>query len=99
MMAEEVDDDNIIFVGNKPPMNYVIAVLTEFKNNNEVIIKARGRSISKAVEAALIVKKNFLKDVEIIEIKVDLENIIDDKTQKPMDIPAIEIFLATPSTD
>ncbi len=95
-MAEEVDD-NIIFVGTKAPMNYVIAVLTEFKKNSEVIIKARGRSISKAVETALLVKKKFLTQAEIIEIKVDLENIIDDKTQKPMDIPAIEIFLATPS--
>ena len=96
MMADEVEDDNIIFVGNKAPMNYVIAVLTEFKKNNEVIIKARGRSISKAVEAGLLVKKKFMKEAEIIEIKVDLENIIDDKTQKPMDIPAIEIYLATP---
>ena len=95
-MADEVEDDNIIFVGNKAPMNYVIAVLTEFKKNNEVIIKARGRSISKAVEAGLLVKKKFMKEAEIIEIKVDLENIIDDKTQKPMDIPAIEIYLATP---
>jgi archaea-specific DNA-binding protein len=96
MMADEVEDDNIIFVGTKAPMNYVVAVLTEFKKNNEVIIKARGRSISKAVESALLVQKKFMKEVQIIEIKVELEHIIDDKTQKPMDIPAIEIFLATP---
>ena len=96
MMADEVEDDNIIFVGTKAPMNYVVAVLTEFKKNNEVIIKARGRSISKAVETGLLVQKKFMKEAEIIEIKVDLENIIDDKTQKPMDIPAIEIYLATP---
>ncbi len=96
MMADEVEDDNIIFVGSKAPMNYVVAVLTEFKKNNEVIIKARGRSISKAVETGLLVQKKFMKEAEIIEIKVDLENIIDDKTQKPMDIPAIEIYLATP---
>ena len=96
MMADEVEDDNIIFLGSKAPMNYVVAVLTEFKKNNEVIIKARGRSISKAVETGLLVQKKFMKEAEIIEIKVDLENIIDDKTQKPMDIPAIEIYLATP---
>jgi len=95
-MADEVEDDNIIFVGTKAPMSYVVAVLTEFKKNNEVIIKARGRSISKAVETGLLVKKKFMKEAEIVEIKVDLENIIDDKTQKPMDIPAIEIYLATP---
>ena len=96
MMADEVEDDNIIFVGTKAPMSYVVAVLTEFKKNNEVIIKARGRSISKAVETGLLVKEKFMKEAEIVEIKVDLENIIDDKTQKPMDIPAIEIYLATP---
>jgi len=96
MMAAEVEDDNIIFVGNKAPMNYVVAVLTEFKKSDEVVIKARGRSISKAVETALLVRKKFLNDAEIIEIKVDLESIIDDKTQKPMDIPAIEIYMATP---
>jgi len=96
-MTEESDVDNIIFIGSKAPMNYVIAVLTEFKSNNEVVIKARGRAIGKAVEVAELVRKKFMEDVEVIEIKIDSEHIIDDKTNKPMDIPAIEIYLAKPS--
>jgi len=96
-MTEESDVDNIIFIGAKAPMNYVIAVLTEFKSNNEVVIKARGRAIGKAVEVAELVRKKFMQEVEVIEIKIDSENIIDDKTNKPMDIPAIEIYIAKPS--
>ena len=95
-MAEQKDDDNIIFIGAKAPMNYVIAVLTEFKKNHQVILKARGRTIGKAVETAEIVRKKFLTDVEVTVIKIDTEHIIDNKTQRPMDIPSIEIYLATP---
>lgn len=96
-MVQQTEEDNVIFVGNKPPMNYVIAVLTEFKKTHEVVIKARGRSISKAVETAEIVRNKFLQQAEVIDIKLGLEHIIDDKTNKPMDIPSIEIYMATPS--
>ena len=92
-MTNKTDDDNVIFVGGKAPMNYVVAVLTEFKKSDEVVIKARGRAISKAVETAEIVRKKFLSDVKIDEIKIGSENIIDDKTEKPMDIPTIELYL------
>ena len=38
--------DNTVFVGNKPVMNYVLAVVTQFNNGaNEVAIKARGKAI------------------------------------------------------
>jgi DNA-binding protein len=92
-MTNENDDDNVIFVGGKAPMNYVVAVLTEFKKSEEVVIKARGRAISKAVETAELVRKKFLTNVDIDEIKIGSENIIDDKTDKPMDIPTIEIYM------
>jgi len=95
-MTDQEHEDNIIFIGAKAPMNYVVAVLTEFKKNNQVVLKARGKTIGKAVETAEIVRKKFLTNVEVIEIKIDTEHIIDNKTQRPMDIPAIEIYLATP---
>jgi DNA-binding protein len=92
-MNNETDEDNVIFIGNKPPMNYVIAVLTEFKKSTDVIIKARGRTIGKAVETAEIVRRKFLETTVLYDIKLGLENIIDSKTNKPMDIPSIEITL------
>ena len=52
---ERRTDDNVIYVGRKPPMNYVLAVVTQFNSgSDEVIIKARSRSISTAVDAAEI---------------------------------------------
>ena len=96
--SDEVDgNDNIIFVGNKAPMSYVVAVLTEFEKQSKVIIKSRGKAISKSVEVAEIVKRKYLKEVEVIEINIDTETIIDENTNKPLDIPSIEIILAKPT--
>jgi len=89
-------NDNVIFVGNKPPMSYVVAVLTEFERSSNVLIKARGKAISKAVETAEIVRKKYNQAVEVIEIAIDTEHIIDKDTSKPMDIPSIVISLAKP---
>ena len=48
------NDENVIYVGKKPPMSYVLAVVTQFQgsDSDEVAIKARGRSISTAVDTA-----------------------------------------------
>ena len=52
MAEKEVNlDENVIYVGNKPPMSYVLAVVTQFNGgSDEVVIKARGRAISRAVQ-------------------------------------------------
>ena len=46
----------VIFIGNKPPMSYVLAIITDLSSgtSNEVILKARGRAIATAVDAAEI---------------------------------------------
>ena len=39
-------DDNVVFVGKKPTMSYVFAVITQFSEGaKEVHVKARGKSI------------------------------------------------------
>ncbi len=54
-----------VFVGQKPTMSYVLAVITQFSDGgNEVHIKARGRSISRAVDVAEVVKRKFLHNVK-----------------------------------
>ena len=71
-------DGNIIYVGQKPPMSYVLAVVTQFNTSgsDEVIIKARGRSISTAVDAAEIVRNRFVTDAIIKEIKIGTESVV-----------------------
>jgi len=71
-----VDKDNTIFIGNKPFMNYVTSVVIQFttKDAEEVIVKARGKFISRAVDVAEVTRKRFLADqIEIKDILIDSE--------------------------
>ena len=93
-MADENTDENIIYVGNKPPMSYVLAIVTEFKkdNANEVIIKARGRAISRAVDAAEIVRNRFVTEAVVSDIKISTESVTNDEG-RTHNVSAIEIHL------
>jgi len=84
--------ESAVFVGNKPVMNYVLAVLTQFNNGaKEVAIKARGRAISRAVDVAEIVRKRFLTDVDVKDIKISTEKV--ESEQGVANVSAIEIIL------
>jgi DNA-binding protein len=85
--------ENAVFVGNKPVMNYVLAVLTQFNSGiKEVSVKARGRAISRAVDVAEIVRKRFLPDVEVKDIQISTEKV--ESEQGEANVSAIEITLA-----
>ena len=89
-------DENTIFVGNKPSMSYVLAVVTQFNNNssNEVIVKARGRAISRAVDTAEIVKNRFIKDLEVKKIEIGTESMTNEEGRSS-NVSSIEIKLST----
>jgi len=89
-------EDNSIFIGNKPFMNYVTSVVVQFttKGASEVIIKARGKFISRAVDIAEVTMKRFMKDqITLKDIKIDSEGF---KNQEGQDVrvSTIEITLA-----
>ena len=55
---------NVVYVGSKPVMNYVTAILTSLGSNpEEVVLKARGRAISTAVDAAEVTRNRFMTDL------------------------------------
>ncbi|RPI39098.1 MAG: DNA-binding protein Alba [Methanoregulaceae archaeon] len=84
--------ENTVFVGNKPVMNYVLAVVTQFNNGaEEVAIKARGKAISRAVDTAEISLNRFLEGVVKKDIITSTE-IIDTDTGKT-NVSSIEIIL------
>jgi DNA-binding protein len=94
-MAETGPDENTIFVGNKPPMSYVLAVVTVFNGgSNEVMIKARGRAISRAVDTAEIVKNRFVKDAKVKDIAIGTESITNEEGRNS-NVSSIEIKLST----
>lgn len=93
-IEEKKTEDNVIYVGRKPPMNYVLAVVTQFNGNgsNEVILKARGRAISTAVDTAEIVRNRFITDAKLKDIKIGTENIINEEGRNS-NVSSIEIML------
>lgn len=69
-------DNNVVFIGDKPFMNYVTGVVMQFTthNSDEVIIKSRGRFVSRAVDVAEVASKRFLENtVEVKDIKIGSE--------------------------
>jgi len=87
-------EDNVVFVGKKGTMSYVLAVVTQMNQGaNAVQIKARGRAISRAVDVAEIVKNKFVKGSKINNVDITTEEI---KTEEgnPLKVSAIEITLA-----
>ena len=89
-MAEE----NIVYIGNKPVMNYVLAVVTQMNSGvTEVILKARGRAISRAVDVAEIVRNRFISDVDVKSIDISTEEIVGNEGPSS-NVSAIEIRLS-----
>ncbi len=87
-----MNNDNTVYVGNKPVMNYVLAVVTQFSNGaDEVAIKARGKAISRAVDTAEIALNRFLQGVMKKEIRISTEEIETDDGRT--NVSSIEIVL------
>ncbi|MBW2993662.1 DNA-binding protein Alba [Candidatus Woesearchaeota archaeon] len=98
-MAEEEAkkriSDNSIFVGGKPFMNYVTAVVMQFttKNAGEVIVKARGKFISRAVDVAEVSAKRFLEgSVGVKNIMINSEE-FKNQEGRQVRVSTIEISL------
>ena len=71
-MAER---SGIVFIGSKTPMDYVLAIITSLSASTakEITLKARGRAITTAVDAAEITRSRFLKDLKISRIAIGTE--------------------------
>jgi len=68
--------EGTVLVGGKRTMSYVLATVMHFQRGaDRVVIKARGRAISKAVDAALIVISKFLPDIKISTVNISSEKI------------------------
>ena len=85
--------DNVVFVGRKPTMSYVLAVITQFNEGlKEVHIKARGRSISRAVDVSEIVRNRFLGDVKVKDIITGTEERVVEDGNK-INVSTIDLVL------
>lgn len=89
-------DENVVYIGTKPFMNYVTSMVMQFttKKKDEVTVKARGKFISRAVDVAEVVRKKFLKEhnIKVKEIIIDSEE-FENKEGKKVSVSTIEITL------
>jgi archaea-specific DNA-binding protein len=98
-MSEEKKktDENIVFIGGKPFMNYVTGVIMQFTTNEAptVTIKSRGKFISKAVDVSEVATKRFLKEqnISVKKITIDSEE-FENKEGKKVNVSTLEIVLA-----
>lgn len=93
MSEGEGKAENIVYIGRKPTMNYVLAVVTQFNNGmREVTIKARGNSISRAVDVKEIVVNRFLTDLKEKSIRTSSEELTNEDGTKSK-VSAIQIVL------
>ncbi len=73
---EKAKEENRVLIGRKPVMNYVVACITFFNSGEkEVVVKARGRAISRAVDTVELLRRAFVKDLEIKDIALGTQEI------------------------
>jgi DNA-binding protein len=76
-------------------MSYVLAVVTQFNGgSDEVVIKARGRAISRAVDTAEITRNRFVQNAKVKDIKIGTESITNEEGRNS-NVSSIEISLST----
>ncbi|MDH5690363.1 MAG: DNA-binding protein Alba [Candidatus Bathyarchaeota archaeon] len=87
-------EQNIVYIGKKPTMNYVLAVITGFNSvdTKEVTLKARGRSITTTVDVAEIVRRKFMKELNVGKITIGTEE-IEQEEGGTRNVSTIEITL------
>jgi len=87
--------DNVVFIGKKPVMNYVTACITFFNSGEkQVVVKARGRAISRAVDTVELLRRAFVKNLEINHIKISTEELFRIEGGQKSNVSTIEIAFA-----
>ena len=87
-------EPNTIYVGKKPTMAYVLACLTQIQNGSDgITVKARGKSISRAVDVAQILTKRFATDIKVKGITINTEQVKSNITGGMSNVSSIEIKL------
>jgi DNA-binding protein len=71
-----MSEPNLVRIGKKPIMNYVTACVTLFNSGNgEVMVRARGQAIEKAIDTVQLLRHGFLKDITIKKINLGSEDV------------------------
>jgi len=91
---EASKSDNIVLIGKKPIMNYVTACITFFNSGEkQVVVKARGRAISRAVDTIELLRRAFIKNLKINNINISTEELFRAEGSEKSNVSTIEIIV------
>jgi DNA-binding protein len=86
-------DENVVYIGQKPVMSYVTACLTLINiGGKRVCIKARGRAISRAVDTVEVLRRSFVRDLKLVDIKTGTEEMTGEQGRRS-NVSTIEITI------
>ena len=89
------EDQNVVYIGRKPVMSYVLAIITYFNTPDakDVVLKARGRAITTAVDVAEITRRRFLEKMKASSIVIGTEEVTEE-SGKTRAVSTIELTLS-----
>lgn len=89
------NEQNVVYIGRKPVMNYVLAIITYFNSPDakEIVLKARGRAITTAVDVAEITRRRFLEKIKTTKIAIGTEELAEEGGRTRA-VSTIEIILS-----
>jgi len=91
--ATPTKEDNVVFIGTKPPMNYVLAVVTQINGGSPtVVLRARGQAISRAVDVAELVRNKFVEGLKVQNVRIGTERVTNERGRN-VNVSMIEIHL------
>jgi DNA-binding protein len=80
-----------IYVGSKPILAYVTAVVTSLSRSDNVQVMARGRAISSAVDVVEVTKRSFLTDIQVDSINIGTERLGEPGAERNVSTIAIKL--------
>jgi DNA-binding protein len=91
---DEIQKRDLVIMGIKPVMNYVVACMTLFNDGNETVrVRARGKHINKAVDTVQLLKRVFLRDLKVRKTMIGTDLLIRDDGNEAK-VSTIEIIIA-----
>src|SRR5512136_241932 len=92
----EQPQEGVVIIGQKPPMNYVVACLSVFNSGATYVrIKARGQAICRAIETTTLLQKAFIQNLIIKNISIGTQEFLR-PDKRDMRVSTIDIVLSKP---
>lgn len=92
-MNQDNDRDNSVYIGKRPTMNYIMAVMVILNKGVNCMVKARGRAISHAVDVTEILLNKFFPTARYVDVHLSTE-VLKNDDGRSSNVSSIEIEIS-----